>query len=631
MKKQKLARLGTGIAVTIFWLIIFKPELSFQQSFEEEMNNAFKKAETINDYEQFIEKYKPNEMAFVAVQKLAKPSLEKKDWQGAAAIYNNYKTHFPGMATRFEKLIALLNSSEESVVVKNLGAGVNTDEGEYCPVISADNKTLYFIRSAEKYIELNNKKYKYSDEDVYTATHLKLSDREYWGNGYKMSSICTTSPEGPLGISSDGTMLILFGNYEGSLGRGDIFFTEKTPSGWSAVKPFPSPINSSYFDSDAMLSADGNVIFFVSDRLGGVGEFHKKDDFYNGDYWGNTDIYLCTKTNSGWSSPINLGEKINTADCERMPFLHPDGKTLYFSSNGHYGFGDLDVFKATRLNDTSWTEWSAPENLGKEYNSSDCDWGYKISTSGEYAYFSVHNRSDGYGKYDLYSIQLQQKAKPLAVTTISGKVADLDGKPLEVKIKWNDLTANKPAGEAKSDPQTGKYFIVLPAGLKYSYYADREGYIGKSEHIDLSDKKEFAEYNLDIVLYPLEQIKEKVAKEGSVVIPVNNIFFDVDQWVLKKESFLELDRWVDFLNTNLEFSFEIDGHTDNTGGDAYNQVLSEKRAQAVKDYLINRGIDEKRISVKGYGKTRPLATNETEEGRQKNRRVEIVFGKIATK
>ncbi|MDZ7263289.1 MAG: OmpA family protein [candidate division KSB1 bacterium] len=635
MKNQKQFAGGWVICMVLSLIIFPWPDLTYPQTSESEdqMIKAFKDMETTADYEKFINTYHPDELAFLAVQKLTKPFLERQDWPGAVAVYQKYKPQFPGMEQKFDKIIALLNAPAVDVEIKNLGSGVNTDAGEYCPVISADNKRLYFLRTRDKFITVGNLKFRMEDEDVFYSKFDSMSAPYNWGSGIKMVSICTDNPEGPLGISSDGNTLLVFGNYEGSIGRGDIFFTEKKAYGWGKVKPMPAPINSGEFDADATFTADGKAILFVSDRPGGVGTFQQKDEFFHGDYWGNTDIYVCLKqSDTTWTGPINLGPIINTPYCERSPFLHPDGKTLYFSSTGHPGFGELDVFKATRLSDTSWTQWSAPENLGKEYNSSDYDWGYMISTAGDLAYLSVRNRSNSYGGSDIYSVKLKETAKPLAVTTVSGKITDPDGKALEAKIKWDDQTMGKPAGEAKSDPQNGRYFIVLPAGHRYGYHAELEGYIGKSEHLDLTDKKQFTEYNLDIVLYPAEKIKEVITKGDSVIsIEVNNIFFDIDRWELKKESHEELDRWVEFLAANPDIPFEIHGHTDNTGTDDHNLVLSEKRAAAVQQYLLNKGITRSRMTIKGFGRTKPVETNDTEEGRQKNRRVQIVFGKVATK
>lgn len=603
MRTFKFSKIYFFVGVILYFLILNHTGLVFSQNLEDIMNQDFQDAETLEDYREFIEAYKPNELAFVAVQRLAKPYLDQKNWQEAISVFQNYRENFPGMENRFDKIIVLLNEPEKNLIMKNLGNSINTGKGEYSPILSADGKKLYFCR---------NNGVSSSKEDVYVSTLLNGE----WEYALDIGSpINTDKNEGPLGISADGNTLLLFGIYSGSFGRGDNLYTEKTALGWSEIKHYPEPINSQYFDAYAALSADGKAVLFTSDRPGGVGKFHKKIEYNHGNYWGNIDIYVSTKTDSGWSAAINLGKTINTDYCEYSPFIHPDGKTLYFSSDGHYGLGDLDVFKSTRLSDTSWTEWSEPINLGKEINGTGNDWGYRVTTSGEEAYFSAQ-RTDGYGKGDIYSMKLPEILKPMSVTTVSGKVTDPAGVPLDTDIKWNDLTLKKEVGEAKSDPQNGDYFIPLPAGHKYSYYAEKEGFIGKSEYLDLTDKAEYTEYTLDIVLYPV--------KKDTLPPPIELIvFFDVDKWDLREESFLELNRWVKLLKQNEEIQAEIHGHTDNTGTSAHNDTLSENRAQAVVNFLTGWGVKYNQLIAKGFGEQYPVATNETEDGRQKNRRVEI--------
>ena len=629
METHKLPIAGFVMVFLIFlFSCFFCITAGYSQSANETRDKEFINAETVADYEQYIEKYKPDELAFVAVQVLAGPYLREKEWLGAIEVFRKYQGYFPEMEDSFDKIIALLEAPEECLAVKNLGPGVNTDKGEYIPVISSDGEKIYFTRRILELIFKDNKFVYEEREEIFVTTFITEPDSQYWQKSVNIGSpINTKSHEAPMGISADGTTLLLFGNYNDSFGRGDIFYTDKTDTGWSEVKHYPAPINSKYFDADAMLTADGKAIIFVSDRPGGVGEFRKRGkSFARGNYRGNTDIYVSAKTDSNWSDPINLGDIINTRYCERTPFFHPDGKTLYFSSDGHYGLVYLVVFKTTRLNDTSWTEWSEPINLGKQYNGPGMDLGYKISTSGDLAYFSISNRQDGFGKYDIYSIELKEKPKP--VTTIAGKVTDPNGNPLAVEILWNDLTLTKEAGEARSDPQTGEYFIVLPAGHEYSYYANKEYYFGKSEHLDLTDKKDYAEYTLNIMLYPVEQLKKE---DVNITIIFENIFFDVDKWKLKDKSVMELERWVNLLQNHSEITLKIQGHADNTGTEKYNQVLSERRAQSVKNFLVKEGIEKNRLLATGFGESRPVATNKTEEGKRNNRRVEAQFGEMAAK
>ncbi|MCK5418071.1 MAG: OmpA family protein, partial [Desulfobacterales bacterium] len=346
----------------------------------------------------------------------------------------------------------------------------------------------------------------------------------------------------------------------------------------------------------------------------------------------NTDIYVYTETPNGEGQLINLGTTINTPNAEYSPFLHPDGKTLYFSSAGHYGLGGLDVFVATRQSDTSWTEWSEPINLGKEINGPYNDWGLQITTAGDLAYYAtaekksdcwggdIASRTTGCGPSDIFSTDLPAIARPAVAVAVFGTVMDPDKKPLEAEIVWNDLSLMKSAGVAKSNPDSGEYVIVLPAGHKYGYSAEKEGYMGASATLDFTDVTTYTEYRHDIVLYPLGTLVEE-----QIALAMNNIFFDFDKHSLRPESYLELNRWVEVFQKHRELNAEIHGHTCWIGTEEYNQKLSEDRAKSVKNYLHTyHGIDSKRMAIKGFGETKPIASNNTDDGRFKNRRVEFI-------
>ena len=555
---------------------------------------------------QYVNAMAPSEDAFVAVQMLAKPFIDKKDWDGAAKVFTKYRQWFPQMFLRFDKIIELLMAPSENLEVTNLEA-INTDAGEYFPVITIDGSRLYFTGS--------DRRDGIGGEDIY---YSDLVDGQ-WQEPKNLGAPFSTKEDDAINsISADGNILVLFGNYKGAFGGGDNFYAEKTATGWSAIKPFPKPVNSIYWDCDGFLTADGKAFLFTSDRKGGVGEFQRGGSFFHGEYDGNTDIYVSLKTDSGWSKPINLGLQINTPFSERSPFLHPDGKTLYFSSDGHYGIGSLDVFKSERLSDTSWTEWSEPVNLGKDINTSGYDVAYKISTDGDYAYFSS-DRPGGKGGYDIYSIKLPESAKPKKhVVTVRGKVTDENGNPVDASIKWSNLDLNIIAGSLTSNPETGDYIIALPVGNKYSYFAEKPGYYSVSKEIDLDSAIEFKELTEDIKL-----VSVKSLQENESAIKLNNIYFDFNKYDLKPESFTELERVFKFLSENPSLSIEISAYTDAIGSDEYNLTLSQRRAESVVSYLIDKGIAEKRLIAKGYGKSNPVASNDTEEGRAQNRRVEM--------
>jgi outer membrane protein OmpA-like peptidoglycan-associated protein len=362
------------------------------------------------------------------------------------------------------------------------------------------------------------------------------------------------------------------------------------------------------------MTADGNALLFISDRKGNIGNFHKYGESFYGANSGNPDIYVSTRTETGWSEPVNLGSAINTPYAERSPFLHPDMKTLYFSSEGHPGLGRLDVFKSVRLNDTCWTMWSEPVNLGKEINSPNDDYNYKISTDGKFAYLS----SDNNGNWDIQKFEIPESVRPEYVATVWGFITNRKAEPVSTTIKWEDLKDGRTIGLLNSDLLAGNYLIMLPLGKNYGYYIDDPNYYPLSGNIDLTDKNEPIIIRKDFILYS----NVEIINEG-VAVPLENVFFEFNKYNLKKESFSELNRLIAFLKKNLSLKVEIAGHTDNIGSAEHNKKLSEQRANSVKDYLLKNGIVPERLVAKGYGPDKPIDTNETEAGRAKNRRVEF--------
>jgi outer membrane protein OmpA-like peptidoglycan-associated protein len=619
------AKMMTGRKIffgALIFLLALIPQLVIAAQTCEERETMLQQAVTVQDFEQFIGDSSPCELAFVAVQRLAAAHVNDKNWEAAADVYKKYKANFPSMNERFDKIISLLETPEENLQKTRLGSGVNTRGSEFRPIISADSQTLYFTR---------NRGEEAGREDIYYAA----KHRRKWQKADNVGPpITTPSYEMILGISADNNKMTLMGNYPGSLGRGDIFYAEKGKNCWKEIMHYPAPINSEHFDSDAMLPADGRTILFVSDRPGNIGAFKPKETLFHGSYAGNTDIYIYAETPAGEGELINLGATINTPHAEYSPYLHPDGKTLYFSSSGHYGLGGLDVFVSTRQSNSSWTEWSEPVNLGKEINTPFNDWGFQITTAGDLAYYaSAEKKSEcwegdistprsGCGPSDIFATQLPALARPAVAVAVSGTVMDPDKNPLEAEIVWNDLTLNKSAGIAKSDPDSGEYVIVLPAGHKYGYSAEKEGYMGASATLDFTDITTYTEYKHDIVLYPLGTLVDE-----QITLEMNNIFFDFDKYSLRSESFLELNRWVEVFIKHPELKAEIHGHTCWIGTEEYNQKLSERRATAVINYLVTQGVAKSRLSMKGFGETKPAASNDTQKGREMNRRVEVLFVK----
>jgi outer membrane protein OmpA-like peptidoglycan-associated protein len=578
-------------------------------------------------FEAFVAQNAPSEDAFVAVQRLAYGAIERKNWAEAIEIFRQYKPAFPDMQARFDVIINILNTPGELISVSNLGDSIinNSDDSNTAPapsilpVIIPDGNTLYFTTQ-----------HPYTGEDVMSTT---LVNGKWTKAAMLPPPIMTVHSESVTGISPDGNRLLLFGNYPGGPLRGNIYYSDKDTDGsWSAVKPFPEPINSDYFDGDGKLTSDGKAMLFVSDRPGGIGGYHPKVSAndpdaksYHGSNWGNTDIYVSLKQSDGsWGPAINLGPTINTPYAERSPFLHPDGKTLYFASEGHAGLGFLDIYKCTRLSEGSWTEWSEPVNLGREVNTAEDDWGYVASTDGQRAYMSMPRNKNGNVGGAIFSMNLPQAAKPAQVATVMGLVTDENGKPLSASIKWEDLETGADVGELSSDPKEGDYFITLPLHKNYGYHAEKVGYFPVSRHIDLRNQDTATHLSENIVLMSVKSMQQ-----NEVSVNLNNIFFDRNEANLRSESYPELQRLIDILKQAPGTRVEIAAYTDNTGSHQHNLELSKQRAEAVVAYLVSKGSDTTTLIPMGYSEAKPIATNETEEGRAMNRRVEFKFLKDA--
>jgi outer membrane protein OmpA-like peptidoglycan-associated protein len=322
---------------------------------------------------------------------------------------------------------------------------------------------------------------------------------------------------------------------------------------------------------------------------------------------GLKDLFVSFVEDDGsWSKPLHMGNVVNSEGEEANPFLAADGKTLYFSSKGHPGYGGYDLFVSKRLDDT-WQNWSKPKNLGNVINSGNTELSIFLSAKGDKAYVAKER--------DIWEIDNTVKQDPVAL--IKGKVYDNKTKKiLYTSIFYNDLKSNKGLGKAISDPTTGSYSIVLPFGQRYSFMAEKEGYYAVTENVDLSNLNEYKEITVDLYLNPIEK---------GQTIRLNNIFFDSGKYDLLSESNAELEKLLKVLNDNKQLTIEIGGHTDAVGADSNNLTLSNNRANAVMNYLLSKGIAKERLTAKGYGETNFIATNETEEGKQLNRRVEFLI------
>jgi len=363
------------------------------------------------------------------------------------------------------------------------------------------------------------------------------------------------------------------------------------------------PVNSPYWDSQPCLSPDGRTIYFVSTRPGGIG----KSDIWRSRY--NEEGY--------WAEPENLGSSINTPYDEMAPFVHPDGHSLYFSSAGHPGMGGLDLF-VSRMDENG--DWQEPINLGYPINTSADEINIIVDASGKSAYISS-DKEGGYGNKDVYTFDLYEEIRPNRVTYMKGIVFDAETNArIGANFELIDIHSGEVITESFSDSENGEFLLVLPLRMDYALNVNKENYLFYSENINLTEFTDID--NPFIVSIPLVRIRE-----GAEIV-LDNIFFEIDKYDLKEQSIVELEKLYKLLENNPEISILIKGHTDNTGQESYNFELSMRRAEAVYNYLVDKGISAKRLDYKGYGATVPISDNTSEEGRKLNRRTEVEVVKI---
>jgi outer membrane protein OmpA-like peptidoglycan-associated protein len=485
---------------------------------------------------------------------------------------------------------------------KNLGPAVNSADPEYYPCITADDATLIYTRRV-----------KAPEIPVYGMQEdFYVSRRDADGAWQASKPVPVVSDprynEGAGTLTPDGRFIIFTkcaledGSYGGrsrGLGSCDLFISARSQDRWSMPENLGPPVNSAQWESQPSMASDGRTLYFVRGRrtANGVSDM---------------DIYMSRMADDGaWSKPEKLGPHVNTPWQEESVQIHPDGRTLYFSSNGHPGFGGLDIYVSRMQDDGSW---GPALNLGYPINTSGDENSLLVSADGRIAYFAS-DRPGGLGDLDLYSFELYPEARPTPVSYIRGHVSDRsDGKPLEADVKLFDLATGQLATAAYSDPKTGEFLVCLPTGRRYALNAAREGYLFFSETYDVAGSSAKEPFTLEVPLSPLAS--------GSV-IALRNVFFNTASYELLPASELEIDKLAKLLFLNPSLRIELGGHTDNVGNDAANLKLSDQRANAVRERLIAKGIEGGRITAKGYGETKPVAPNDTEAGRAQNRRTEV--------
>jgi len=466
----------------------------------------------------------------------------------------------------------------------NLGDSINTNVSEYYPTITIDGGKLIFTRRVNNF-----------NEDFYE------SDRAngVWSRSISLpGNINTNQNEGAQNVSQDGQWLIFTGcNFPEGHGSCDLYISYLTADGWSTPENLGDSINSEFWESAPSLSPDKRDLYFSSRQPDG---------------FGGSDLYVSHRLLNGrWSTPENLGPTINTGGDEGTPFIHADNQTLYFTSNGHPGYGGDDLF-VTRKGPGG--VWSKPENLGYPINTIENEGSLVIAADGKSAYYAS-DRADSRGGLDLYSFEMREDIRPARTTWVKGRVFDRKtNKGLPSSVILTDLSTREVISKLQTD-ETGNYLITLPKGKDYAFNVNRRGYLFYSENFALDkDQQSDSAYHIDIPLQPLE---------ANAAIVLKNIFFESNKYELKRESEAELNEVVQLMKDNPTLRIQINGHTDNSGKATDNQLLSENRAKAVTNFLTTKGIAVVRLSYKGFGDAQPVADNATPEGRAKNRRTEL--------
>ena len=497
---------------------------------------------------------------------------------------------------RLDRANMLYKSAEFALQSKNdtnalhaypLSDSVNMFELQYFPVLTADQSELIFTRRLEDGPN--------EDEDLVVS---RKNDKGRWLPPQSISGNINTpdNKEGTCSISADGHKLILTVCPYGGC---DLYESIKIGNNWSAPRNLGPNVNSRSWDSQPSLSADGRTLYFISNRGGGLGL---------------RDIWVSTLNDKGeWTKAVNVGPTVNSPYDEYSPFIHANNRTLFFSTNGRPGFGGYDIFYSDR--DSSG--WTTPKNLGQPINDHSEQFSLFITADGTKGYYSVEERlADGHSRSKIYEVLI-----PLASQVrfrsnyVKGVIRDkVSKKPLGARIELLNIKTDEVVSLVSSDSVTGEYLMVLTQGDEYALYVTKGGYLFKSYNFNYSEVTDFEPITIDMDL-------EKMVA-GSVAV-LNNIFFDVDKFELKEKSSPELQKILRFLKENPRVRVEIGGHTDKSGSATHNRELSDKRARSVYAFLVQHGIDQTRLIPVGYGPDHPISSNDTDAGRQKNRRIEF--------
>ena len=468
----------------------------------------------------------------------------------------------------------------------NVGAGVNTADPEYFPTLTVDQQQLLYTR---RVTDVHSGHFQ---EDFFVSTNQE----GYWNSGEPMpKNINTYFNEGAPTYAPDGRTLIFVGcavdrvGYgEGRRGYGscDLFITQKVGNLWLDPINLPGGVNTGNWETQPSLSADGKTLYFIRGPIRGTGQRNIR----------NGDIYVSTLLEDGsWSEAKKLPDNINTPKAESSVLIHPDGQTLYFASNGHIGMGGFDLYMSTRRPDGTWSD---PKNLGYPINTQHDENSLLVYADGKLAVFAS-DRPGGMGELDLYEFEMPEELRPVRTIYMTGTVFDSKtNDKLKAEFRLVDLETGEEVIYSYSDAKTGSFLVTLPINKDYALLVNKEGYHPYSVNFNLTVPENSTEpYHRDVPLVPTNEIGQEIRLE--------NVFFDLDSYVLRSESYIELDKVVEYLTANPTMKIELQGHTDTQGDDAHNLELSKNRAKAVMDYLISKGVAKERLTSKGFGETVP--------------------------
>ncbi|MCF8245420.1 MAG: OmpA family protein [Saprospiraceae bacterium] len=572
--------------------------VKYQQMKLEEAEIGYQKALALDSI------YEPN-----IFYSLANVQFDQRKYGDSAANFDYFLKNAPRISPKrranAEKYLANTKFAAEATKnpvpyePKNLGPNVNTPDAEYLPTLTADGETLIYTAVRK------------GQEDFYRSVKI---DGE-WQPGKPIEAVNTPNNEGAQSISGDGKFLVFTAcNRRDGLGGCDLFFAELKNGKWTAVRNLGAPVNSPGWESQPSLSSDGKTLYFTSERKGGKG---------------GKDIWMSLRQpNNKWGTPVNLGAPINTSADDQSPFIHADGQTLYYMSNGLPGMGGYDLYFSRLQPDGKWGE---PQNLGYPINTEGNEGALSVSLDGKTAYFatdrltaqngvSAFDNPQGKGTTDIYSFELSAADRPQPVTYVQAIIFDAaTKKPLVANVEFVELGSGKTYASAETESD-GEFLITLPAGGNYALNVSKEKYLFYSENFALNEPGTMDQpFKLSIGLQPVG-----TGSDGTATKPIvlKNVFFETGSAALRKESLIELARLKKLLDENPTLKIQINGHTDNVGTEPDNLKLSNDRAKAVYDYLTQNGIDAIRLRFKGFGEVVPAASNETEEGRKQNRRTE---------